>query len=392
MTDSVDMTFALRDILLQQTNNGTMSSQPWRAIGFNLDGLDTQLRTDADGGQYYDSNGCSTPKTDPSTDGGLIDTYPVDGIAGIDNQFGAQLASSLLPSVDPNLQNDLCCMQSLGRGTIMLRIREWNGTANDAKVRLSITSALDGTSADPATLQYVAGTTNGYVLSSDMTTRAAPPSWIPDTDTWYTSRADVSNNDKDQPRHVDVNGYVSGGYFVMQLDTTAPIKLYLGSENGISIGLRYGTMTGHISTNRHLIDDGWIGGRMGSGELLDASYRLLASILYSDAARGVPGGSATSNADSCASIAGTITPLLSMFGDVLANGTNDPTTPCDALSAGVSFHGVRAKDVRVAGGSISIALPDCVDTAVFGTVTPEEALCPFDTPDTCSIRIWNPAD
>lgn len=370
-TDAVDMTFALRDVLLTQTD------PVWRSIGFNLDGIKTPTNTSP--------NGCLVPSDQDG--GGPSSTYPIDGLEGIDNQFGAALATTLLPAVDEHLQNDLCCMQSYGRGTILLRIRDWNGTDNDAKVTISLTTALDGTADDPASLTFMTGANNGYYNGASP---ASAPSWIPDTDTWYMNTSDVSSGDPDKPRHVDLNAFVRDGYFVMHMDLTQPVKLFLGHNNGIAIGLRYGTMIGHISTNRHLIDSGWIGGRMGSTELIDASYRLLAGQLYSEVALGT--GTATTN-DACGVIAGQVAPLLTMFGDVLADGTNDPSTQCNALSAGVAYHGVRAKEVRIGASSLVIPLPDCDgQSPIFGTAVPEEANCPFNMTTSCSIRTWSAND
>lgn len=384
-TDAVDMTFALRDVRLSQTDSGLGDMlQPWRYIGFNLDGIETKTTADP--------NGCLTP---PNPDGGGPgEFYPVDGEAGIDNQFGAQLAGTLLPIVAPNMQNTLCCYQYIGRGTLLLRIRDWNGEDDDASVTVSLTTALDGTADDNSTVSYDPTSDRvGYIVSGSGAARTAAslPSWAPGADTWYTSAAEVSGNDLDRPRHVDVNAYVRDGYFVMHLDVTQSVKLFLGAQHGIAIGLRNGTMIAHVSANRHLLDEGWIGGRMGSTELLDASYRLQAENLYSAANGG-------NNTNACANVSGIITPLLEGFGDVLANGTNSPTTPCDALSAGVSFHGVVAKDVRLAPASLAIPLPDCDgQQAIYGTTLPEEgamacASLQDSNPPACGIRAWNRMD
>lgn len=394
-TDAEDMSFALRDILLTQTDPSKPESvQDWRSIGFNLDGLVTNRYDDAtaDGGYTYDANGCNIPPTPVGLE--EFAAYPIDGNAGIDNQFGAQLSDTLLPQVNAYLQDDLCCMQAVGRGTVLLRVRKWNGQANDAQVTLSLTTALDGTSGDPSLLTYQAGTTNGYVLTSDNTTRAPAPAWTPDTDTWYTSAADVLASNLDSPRHYDADGYVAGGYLVMKLDALQAINLYLGHNNGISIGLRFGTLIARVSNNRHVITEGWIGGRMSRTELLDASYRLTAGDGYSDAALGINQMDPTSNANFCKAFADQMDPLITLYGDLLANGTNNPAVDCDALSAGVSFTGVRAKEIRLAPGSLAIARPDCGGlSAIFGTVTPEEATCPFrGGGNSCTIRTFVPTE
>lgn len=382
--DSMDVTFALRDVLLTQSNPALpANAQPWKSIGFDLDGIDTATNTSP--------NGCSVPPN--PDDGGIGEGFPIDGMAGIDNQFGAQLAGVLLPLVAPQLQNDLCCMQNRGRGTLLLRIRKWNGQADDASVTLSLTTANDGTASLSNTVMWDSTTERGLVNVAGGAA-AAPPSWSADSDSWYTNAGDVSGGDVNSPRHFDIDGYVSSGYLVMHLDARQPIKLYLGHDNGIAIGLLNGTLIGHISANGHLIDEGWIGGRMGSAELLDASYRLQATSLYSEGALGTS-SDFTTNAQSCMNTRDIINPLLDAFGDVLANGTNNTAVPCDALSAGVAFHGVRAREVLVAPQSLSIPLPDCDgQTAVFGTVTAsDELVCPFGgtqpavTP--CAIPAWS---
>lgn len=383
-SDATDVTFALRDVLLTQTNASLpVSAQPWRSNGSNLDGIATVAPGD--------TNGCAVG-TNP--DGGVADTFPVDGLAGIDNQFGAQLAGTLFPLVVPRLQSVLCCQQSAGRGTLLVRVRGWNGMPDDAHVTVSLTSAFDGTSSEPSLLSFDAASDRaGQVISASGAARtpAAPPSWVPDTDTWYTNSADLASSDLDMPRHVDVDGFVTSGYFVMHIDPTRALPFFLGAEASLSLPLRGATMVMHVSSNGHLIDEGWVGGRLGADAILDIARRVQAAELSTSADNG-------DNSNACTGVSSIIAPLVDAFGDVLANGTNDPSVRCDALSAGVSFHGVRARGVQVAPASLAYASPDCDgQTAVLGTVVPENATCGSargaQAPEPlCAIRAWSVGD
>lgn len=135
------MTYALRDVTLNQTDPAAGAlAQPWRFIGTDLD----RIRTDVVGGP----NGCLVP-TNPDG-GGPSSIFPIDGNAGVDNQFGAQVSGVLLPVVAPNLQPTACCEQRFGRGTLLVHIQNWNGMPDDAHVSIGITTTFDGTSDDPA--------------------------------------------------------------------------------------------------------------------------------------------------------------------------------------------------------------------------------------------------
>lgn len=175
----------------------------------------------------------------------------------------------------------------------------------------------------------------------------------------------------------------------MNLDASRALKFYLGAQESLMFGLRVGTMVLHLPPNGHLIDDGWIAGRMDTSSLQYVSYTLQASTLNSSANGG-------DNTSQCAFGTSLATTLVHEFGDVLASGVTQASAPCDAISVGLRFHGVRAKEVRVAPASLAYASPDCGGApAVIGTMVPEEATCGSvrDTsPGTCGIRPWSSAD
>jgi hypothetical protein len=114
--------FALRHITLNQDGDR------WRTIGYDLDGL------------------CSGPAEAPvectPMSGGA--NASLDGDHGIDNAFGRAITPLLLAAY-PTLEMEAQMYQDYGLGTLILRIRNWNGEANDSRVHAILTQSTYGT-------------------------------------------------------------------------------------------------------------------------------------------------------------------------------------------------------------------------------------------------------
>lgn len=369
--DAMETSFALRDVLLNQYNdllNIDDPAQPWRTIGFDIDAVQTT------------SDSAPTSCLTIPQDAGFQSSFPVDGQNGIDNAFGSQLVPNFVvgsagtPGAAPNLQNDVCCFHQRGRGTMILRVTQWNGQRDDAQVTVALMISADATSANPTTtpVEWVPGVNQQQLVLQGSSTPAPEPAWTPDTDTFYVSTREISGGDLDGAKHADTNAYIRDGNLVMQLNPSQPVKLYLGATQGIAIGLQGGQLVAHMSEDGRFIDVGTLGGRMGQAELKDASIRLLGS----GADQGV-----------CNGIVDAMKALIDTYGDVLANGAVNPDAPCDAMSVGVKFRGVRARALDVAGGYVCFPYPDCDGNLETCDATVDDATCPFGSA-VCTIPGW----
>lgn len=366
-SDATEASFALRNVVLDQYDTNlshTDIAQQWRTIGFNVDGIDTNSESAPLSCQQM-----------PDPDGGLPVVFPIDGVNGIDNAFGSVLVPNFVGATVPNLEDAVCCFHQRGRGTIIMQLTKWNGTPNDAQVTIALMVSSDATSLDPATtpLSWDAAAGKHELIRTSNSMPADAPSWAPNMDTYYISPREISGGDLTAPKHFDTNGYVRDGYVVMTMNSSQPIKLYLGASQGISIGLQDGRMLAHISADGNYLDAGTMGGRMGSTELREASLRLLAS------------GADQAFCNSV--ITDIINPLINQYGDVLANGQVNENAPCDALSVGVRFRGVRLRGLRVATDFLCVPFPDCDGLGQPCDATADDATCPLDTA-ACTIPAW----
>src|SRR5690606_3936666 len=117
----------------------------WKKIGLNLDGIDTQP---------------------PDLEVECTSIDPRDGDDGIDNKLGQGLLPSLL--ITPALLSLPCELElsfERGRGTMLLRIENWNGEANDSTVTASLVSAVDAISAPADSLDSLAWEGTDLLLS-----------------------------------------------------------------------------------------------------------------------------------------------------------------------------------------------------------------------------------
>lgn len=329
------LVFALRDIILKQSLAGVPlsdPSQPWRTAGLNLDGLVTTA-TDP-------RLACKVPNGDPA---------PIDGVNGIDNVFGSKLTDpvyGLVAAADPLLEEDICCYQGQGVGTIVIRIEGWNGTANDDQVTIALLNAADATRDNPSSIEWSA-TEFGLVQSMNTSILANPPSWMANTDTYYITPDSYVLNNPAMPRNVDPDGYIRDGMFVMALKPTEAVRLYLGYEHMIGIRLADGTLWGRMSADFNQIDSGGMGGRMGAAQLQEATVGLLGPGVVQPGMCGSSG------------LLAQVNDVIFKYADVREDGTNDESRSCDALSVGVNFHGIRAAGIQLAASRLCYPYPDC---------------------------------
>jgi len=294
--DSVEpVLFALRDVLLNQ------DGERWREIGLDLDDIDTQL-------PVVESE-CVPPDDTAEV--------PLDGEEGIDNVFGAELFPVVSLAI-PDLQERARQNQLTGLGTILLRASDWNGTENDPRVSIELAQAAGGTSADPATVEFVDQT---LVNVSDGSEPPAP-NWDGNDNFWPRDDAYFDG----MPLIRDDNAYVADGVVVMRLPDRIDILFFVGDDAGINVQLTDAYAFATLDGDQMNLTTATVAGRWRTIDLINSGDNI-----------GVCQGSAQRTI---------VENQLAKIADVRATpGTGGPGVSCDAVSIGVSFTGMRANFV-----------------------------------------------
>ncbi|MEM7135920.1 MAG: hypothetical protein AAF500_05030 [Myxococcota bacterium] len=337
--DARTMVFGLKDVFVEQTQDNAT------AIGLDLDATMTTGQDDAS----------CRPR---QVGGEPVGPSVVDGDKGVDNSLGA----TLLPAagaVLPCLQDNLALTMGRGVGTIIIYVRDWNGESNDASVTATLTTSVDGTSADPALVGFASDNDVELVYMTDLTTLAPNPGWD-HQDSWFVDPVDFLLGDDgeiDLARPTVVHdAYVAYGRLVMPLETGTGFTLIAGdgslpSDGTMSVFVNGGFMMGDIAEDGGRLDNGLFTGRM--------TLKTLAG--------------ATSDIGICALNATVIETLFGQYADVPADPADDGLdAECDAFSLGVTFTGVSGQIAGAAPRSRPTLAP-CADSQ---DVPPTDRCCP----------------
>lgn len=284
--------FALRDVNLNQ------DGERWREIGLDLDGLDTQLP---------DVQVECVPPDDSAEP-------QLDGEEGIDNVFGAELFPVVSLAIT-DLQMRARENHLNGLGTILLRARDWNGTANDPRLTVELTQAAAGTSADPGTVEF-----EGFDLVNVSDGLAPPPPNWDGADQFF-ARDDTYFGG--EPLIRDDNAYIADGTVVMRLPDRVDILFFVGADAGITVRLTDAYAFAQLDGDLMNLTTATVAGRWRVIDLIESGDNI-----------GVCVGSAERTI---------VENQLDKIADVRSTpGTGGPGVACDAVSLGVTFTGVRA--------------------------------------------------
>ncbi len=298
-----EVVFALRDVTFDQ--RPTL----WQTLGYDLDNRCTDVLNSL--------SECLLSASGPQ----------IDGERGIDNVFGSQLYTlvNLQYEGRPGVMNDTLDLygkdtQASGESVIIVRIRNWNGEANDERVTVDISTTVFGlpgdgsdTAPDPAPCADGAG-------------EDCVPGWAGTGDDWFWVREDsFLVGDLAQPKIVDENAYITDNTFVMRIPDRAQIR-FTGSILGLSVALTQGIATARISEDRQTLT-AVVSGRWAKNDLIETAENV-----------GVCAGTPTFDALLLA-----LNAMLDVRSDPETAG---PDVPCDAISMAIGFNGFRA---RVAG-------------------------------------------
>lgn len=305
-SDGVEAVFAFRNISLDQ------SGDRWRRFGLDLDGMNTTSIDDE--AECVAANGSPT----------------LDGEKGIDNSFGQHVLPTVVGLISC-LEDNIALNQGLGLGTVLLRLREWNGTPNDAKVDVSVVSAVDGTSADSGSGFEWGGTDGASLMALGSSEEAPPPAWDGE-DLFFADPASLVAGDLDYPLVWKTDAYIRDGRVVLPLDTSTTFVFPTG-PGSFSLSLD-GYLIADISEDRETLIKGMIAGRFSAPEIVATLQPL-----------GI-----------CdESFRGTVTSLLTDNLDVRIDaGLGSSDEPCTASSVAFSFQGIRA---QLAESVAPVALP-----------------------------------
>ncbi len=297
--DDGEVIWGLRQVVLNQLDE-------WVNIGFDLDDRYTQ-RPD------YDTE-CTPPATGARPS--------LDGNEGIDNVFGDELYP-LVELTVPGLETTARAAQEEGNGLPVIRVTGWNGTPNDARIRVVITTTVFTTSAagadaDTPPIVDIRGPRDVLIGGE----QAPLPSW--DGEDWGWVRDDsYVGGDLSRPIITDDNAYVRDGVFVTRLPAGIDI-LFPAMDVGVLVRLSDAIAVAD------LMPDGDLGtvtvaGRWSIIDLLSTAENV-----------GICRGTGQYNI-----LEGQLNRIADLRRQPPEEG--DPILDCDALSLGVTFHGSRMR-------------------------------------------------
>lgn len=304
--DEVEAVFALHNVSLDH------SGDRWRRFGLDLDGVDTASVADA--------ADCVGPSGRP----------PLDGERGIDNAFGQYVLPTVVSLVSC-LEDNIALNQGRGRGTVLIRLRGWNGTANDAKVDVSSFFAVDGTSLDDVSELEWSGPGGSNLVLPDSSDDAPEPAWD-GQDHFFVDPSTLIRGNLDRPVIRKSDAYITNGRIVLPLDTDATF-VFLTGPGSFSITLE-GYLVADLSEDGQSLEKGLIAGRFPAGKLLSTLE---------------PIGICSETLQE--SVGGLLTDHLDLRGDQNAGSPDDE---CAAIGVAFTFQGVRA---RVADLPAPVDLP-----------------------------------
>lgn len=274
-------TFAVNRLYLGEADRaGTTSPDAWKKFGYNLDSLITNVT---------DRNSPALGRVCKLTTGAVASTHQ-DGEEGTDNSFGKNVLA-LIKTFNATPSNDVNDALAKGDFTIMLK--------------------TVGLTDDPAqTATGLSGTLLVGAKFSDQ--QGVVPTFSPADDWPYQAEPQVPLN----------GAYINNGVFVNGKGGSV-VKLAIGIQGqnlNLTINKAFITFK-HVPGSKSL-DEGVIAGVINTEELTNG-IKVMAGRISKDLCSG-------------ATLQG-ILDSLRQASDMLADGTQDPSKPCDGISIGLGF-------------------------------------------------------
>ena len=305
-------------------NPGLVSLTPdpdaWKDIGFDIDGKCTNSATCQMDDLLVQERACSNSET-----------IPFDGNDCRDNTIGKLFN---FVATAPNIggwfgisEPDWNCELWRGGFSVILKISNYNGQANDADVRVDLYTSV-GKKELPA---WACRASIDQPLATDWNKRApwsARDHWIISSDS-ISLAADHGGNDVPDSRWADASAYVRGGWLVTHLPDGS--WFWLDGERTPSPGMRLLMHRNVIATRLvqdpqsggWTMEDGTLGFVTTPQEVIDGFSQL----------------------GLCENMCGTFATMkgfLNTYQDApLSSASTDPVAPCDAVSNGVAFRAAQ---------------------------------------------------
>lgn len=274
---SENLVLALRSI-----DFGDATADGWKSLGCDLDGLV--------------SDATSTDVCRPAA-GANADAVKTDGDDGIDNSFGANVVP-ILRGLEPDFASTNDALFAGGKQSILLVIEKLGAGPTYAGVRAALYQGGDLTA----------------------TTGGEPPRWD-GTDVWPIAAESVANGDPNEPNVVFPNSYVADGTWASGSTGSLMLRLIVGGYL-VVIPVEHAWLSLSLAGDGKAPMSGAISGVVRVETLWDANFWIGPHKL----------GEKCPNSPTDA-----LSWQIRQAADILADGTQDPTRTCDAISIGLAF-------------------------------------------------------
>ena len=296
---------------------------------------------------------------------------PVDGVDGIDNSFGRNLMPTIR-AVIGCLEDDIALSFARGHGTILVRMKGWNGRRDDSAVEVSMFSAIDGTSLeDPEAVRW-GGSDGLTLLRASSSLEAPPPAWDGEDHFYIDPTGLLVEGDLDRARFSETDAYISKGRLVMAL-TSATVFDLITPTGGFQFALD-GFLMADLSEDQQTMPKVMLVGRF-SAERLVGSLEPLG--FCDDATQAV--------------FNNVVTAALDVRADP-SIGTPDNT--CTGMSVALTLQGMRANIAPIIAPRTRAAPNPCENTSEENPSPVLDACCATmarDRPETYA-RQCDPSD
>lgn len=293
--------FALHDVVVDQ------SGDRWRTLGWDLDGNCTDALS------AMPATECEPPSS----------PAPTDGLNGIDNAFGAEIAPQFI-TYAPDFASGTEGALAHGRTVPIVTLDGWNGLPDDPRVAVSLAYTVDIV---PAGTTIPAGGVTAVNTFPD-------PAWD-GTDVAYLSSSAFGAGGR--PILSDDNAYVAGGMIVARLPDRADLDLP-GAAGTIRARLTDFRFTAQLAGDGTALTNALLTGRWPYSDMLMFLDDL-----------GICAGTPMTDL-----ILAGFSVVLSRSMDVRATpGTGGPGVVCDAISTVFPFQNAARVSL---GGVVSIVL------------------------------------
>jgi hypothetical protein len=296
--DLGEIWFALRDVVLDQRGGR------WRDIGLDLDGLCSR--------QPDPEVECQPPDETASPE--------IDGAGGIDNSFGHNLFP-LIELTIPELDQIARMTQRQGLGAVLLRVRDWNGEANDPRVSVTVSQSVFGSppAPDGGPPEVVMRDGKPFTAKGEP---LPPPNWD-GNDYWWVRDDTFVAKDAERPRVHDDTAYVADNQLVMTLPERVDL-VFGGKDQGVVVRLTDARVVGRIGEQRQMLKDVIVAGRWSIVDLLDTAQSIGLCMGTRDYELAMN--------------------QIRSIADVRSRpGSGGQGLKCDAISVGVEFTGFRGQ-------------------------------------------------